>query len=72
MTRAEHLEWCKERALEYVRQGDINQAFASIGSDLRKHTETENHLGIELGFQLLMAGHLNTTEKMRKFIEGFN
>lgn len=36
MTRAEHLQWAKDRALEYVAIGDMNQAFASMTSDLRK------------------------------------
>lgn len=72
MTRQEHLEWCKKRALEYCDAGDWEQAFASMGSDLRKHPETENHSGIQLGMMMLMAGHLSTPEKMRKFIEGFN
>jgi len=72
MTRSEHLQWCKDRALEYVDAGDLQQAFASMGSDLSKHSETAGHIGIELGMDLLMIGDLNTSEKMRKFIEGFN
>ena len=71
-TRAEHLAWCKKRALEYVDAGDLPQAFASMGSDLGKHPETANHSGIQLGAMMLFAGHLGTPEKMRKFIEGFN
>jgi len=72
MTRTEHLEWCKQRALEYVAAGDFNQAFASMGSDLGKHPETENHSGIRLGMMLLMSGNLDTAQAMKKFIEGFN
>ena len=72
MTREEHLQWCKDRALEYVKQGDLQQAFASMCSDLNKHPETQNHIGIGLGLGLLMIGKLNTQEEMRKFIEGFN
>lgn len=71
-TRQEHLAWCKRRALEYVAMGDNNQAFASMSSDLRKHKDTANHAAIELGMMLLMAGHLNSPQEMRKFIEGFN
>jgi hypothetical protein len=71
-SRASHLAWCKRRALQYCDMGDVNQAFASMGSDLSKHPETGNHSGIQLGMMMLMAGHLNTPEKMRKFIEGFN
>lgn len=41
MTREEHLAWCKERALEYWRAGDLQNAVASMGSDLGKHPETQ-------------------------------
>ena len=70
-TRAEHLAWCKQRALAYVDMGDTQQAFASMGSDLGKHPETANHSAIQLGMMMLMAGHLTTPAEMRKFIEGF-
>jgi hypothetical protein len=72
MTRAEHLAWCKTRALQYVDAGDINNAFASMASDLDKHPDTANHAGINLGMMLLMGGQLSTAAEMRKFIEGFN
>lgn len=71
-TRQQHLEWCKKRALEYCDMGDVNQAFASMGSDLEKHPETANHPAIQIGMMLLMNGHLSTPQAMRKFIEGFN
>ncbi len=70
--RAEHLVWAKKRALELVDAGDNTQAFASMVSDLGKHPETEGHVGLELGMMQLMSGHLNTADKMRHFIEGFN
>jgi hypothetical protein len=70
-TREEHLAWCKERALEYCDIGDVQQAFASMGSDLGKHPETANHAGIRLGMMMLMSGRLGSPEEMRKFIEGF-
>ncbi len=72
MTRTEHLKWCKDRALEYVDLGDTTQAYASMISDMRKHSETENHSGIELGMMMVMQGHLSTQKEMRKFILGFN
>lgn len=71
-TRAEHLEWCKKRALEYVEIGQFDNAFSSMSSNLRKHPETEKHAGIVLGLALLMGGKLSTAEETRKFIEGFN
>lgn len=72
MTRAEHLAWCKERALEYVDAGDLTNAYASMTSDLTKHPETEKHGAIQLGMMMLMSGHLGTPQKMREFINGFN
>ena len=72
MTRQEHLDWCKKRALEYVEAGDPNQAYASMISDLGKHPETDRHSAIELGMMLLMGGQLSSAEQMRKFIDGFN
>ena len=72
MTRAEHLQWAKDRALEYVDAGDVQNAFASMASDLNKHPETQGHAGLELGMMQLMAGMLSTPAQMRHFIEGFN
>lgn len=72
MTRAEHLAWCKQRALEYVNHGDMQSAYASMASDLGKHPETEGHSAIQLGMMMLMSGHLDAPDKMRDFINGFN
>lgn len=72
MTRTEHLAWCKQRALEYVDQGDVTNAWASMASDLSKHPETEKHAAIQLGMMMLMNGRLGTAPKMREFINGFN
>jgi hypothetical protein len=71
-SRDEHLQWCKDRALQYVRQGDMAQAFASMGSDLGKHEETRNHSGLEVGLMLMLGGHLNSAHEMERFINGFN
>ena len=71
-TRQEHLAWCKKRALEYCDQGDVNNAWASMASDLDKHPETAGHSAIQIGMMLLMNGNLSTPDEMRKFIEGFN
>ena len=71
-TRAEHLQWCKDRALVYVDRGDLTEAFASLASDLGKHPETENHPAMQLGVMLFFNGHLATAAAMRKFILGCN
>ncbi|HET8726602.1 MAG TPA: hypothetical protein VFO41_03735 [Alphaproteobacteria bacterium] len=72
MSRAEHLQWCKERALEYVARGDISGCYASFMSDMHKHPETTDHSALVLGFQLMFTGNLSTAAEMREFIEGFN
>jgi hypothetical protein len=72
MDRAEHLAWCKKRTVEYVDSGDLQGAYVSMTSDLRKHPETEDHSAIGLGLMLMMGGHLKTADKMREFINGFN
>jgi hypothetical protein len=71
-TRAQHLAWCKQRALEYIDAGDWKEAFTSMASDLGKHDETRGHIGIQLGMMQLMGGMLSDRESMRRFIEGFN
>ena len=71
-SRETHLNWCKERANQYIEMGNLQEAFASMMSDLRKHPSTEMHPAIMLGMQLLMTGNLSTTEQMRHFINGFN
>ena len=73
MTRAEHLQWCKDRAMEYVEVGDFNQAVTSMLSDLSKHDETRpSSQGVlaQLGIFELMNGP--TKEKITRFISGFN
>lgn len=75
MNRQEHMDWCKTRALAELDanpyEGPAN-ALASILSDLRKHPETKNHAGAELTMMLAMSGHLDTADKVREHIKGFN
>lgn len=71
-TRAEHLQWCKDRAFEYIDAGDTRNAFASFVSDLGKHPETAGHPAIHVGMMQLMTGGLSTPGEMRTFIEGAN
>jgi len=72
MTRAEHLKWCKERAIAELNGGKIADAWASMVSDMGKHPETQGHMAIELGHMLLMSGNWRTQAEVRKFIEDFN
>jgi hypothetical protein len=69
--RAEHLAWCKARALEYLDRGELHNAVASMGSDLSKHPETKQSssalmlLGMRYVMEYDVAG-------VRRWIEGFN
>lgn len=68
--RAEHLAWCKQRALEYLDAGDLSNAVASMGSDLNKHPQTAcNPILMKLGMLFLIN---NDAGEIRRWIEGFN
>jgi hypothetical protein len=72
-TRAEHLQWCKDRAIEILKEGGTpGDAYASFTSDMNKHEQTANHSAIMLGMMMIMGGQLNTNYEMEKFINGFN
>jgi hypothetical protein len=74
MTRAEHLAWCKERALEYVDAGDLPNAVASMTSDLGKHPETQRdrrHYEFLLGVGMIDA-MMGDAPAVRRWIEGSN
>ena len=71
-TRKEHIDWAKQRASEYLNQGDTTLAFTSFASDMGKHPETREHPFIQVGMMMLIGGHLSNTQEMRKFIDGFN
>lgn len=70
MTRAEYLQWVKDRALAYLPH-DLTNALSSFISDMRKHPELASHPALELTGQLLANGHLSTAKQMRDHIEGF-
>lgn len=72
MNRAEHLQWCKDRANEYVDKNNLSEAFASFQSDMTKHPETDGHSALQIGTMLLIGGHLSTSGQMRNWINGFN
>ncbi len=72
MDRNEHLQWCKDRAMEYIDQNEVADGVASFMSDMTKHPETEGHSALELMTMMLVSGQLETARQARKFIEGFN
>ena len=70
MTREEHMAWCKQRAHEYLKTGDLQNAVASMISDLSKHPETEGagKSMAPIGLFAVMSGD---DHEVRKFIDGF-
>jgi hypothetical protein len=72
MTRAEHLAWCKKRALEYIDRGEVNEGLTSMMSDMSKHPETANPMLDQLTVQLMMIGALSSPGEARRHIEGYN
>ena len=68
MTRDEHLQWAKDRALEYVDHGDITNAIASMISDLGKHDD----LRAVQSFAAITGILQVNGNDARRWIEGFN
>lgn len=73
-TRHQHLDWCKQRALEYLEPDEFyspQEAVTSMLSDLNKHPETSLKGGV-LTMLGLKAAQSGDPEEARRFIEGFN
>jgi hypothetical protein len=73
MTREEHLEWCKQRAREYLDRGELADAVASMGSDMDKHPETRM-AGDKMGTLMYVAMFRITegdVQGVRDWVEGF-
>jgi hypothetical protein len=72
--RAEHLQWCKDRALEYVARGDLRNAMASMLSDLQKHPGTALPATATPTLAILAAVYVrdHDVDGMRRWVEGFN
>lgn len=70
--REEHLEWCKQQAMEYWNDGKLQDAVASLLSDFDKHPETHskdrNEYMIALG---LICAMKNDADGVRRWIEGW-
>lgn len=72
MNRTEHLQWAKNRALEYVELGDFPQAIASMHSDLNKHPETTYSKEIFNALYLALIAQRLTKKTVTKWINDFN
>ncbi len=73
MNRQEHVQWCKNRALEYLKPGpyySLQKAVASMASDMTKHPDTQSAIAIMgmIGVMEIARGE----DAVRKWITGFN
>jgi hypothetical protein len=68
MTREEHLQGAKERALEFIAAGDLAGAYQSFVSDMGKHREAPriSHYWLLEGLAAQIAGD---PEDLRRWIE---
>jgi hypothetical protein len=75
MTRTEHLEWAKERALAYLGSDDaarFRDAYLSFASDLTKHPENKGRYPSEtMLVGLLLAASDENELELRRWIEEF-
>lgn len=75
MTREEHMQWCKDRAMEYVRRGDLLEGVTSMMSDMEKHPETKLAPGSilqQLGMMTAMDAQRGDRAAVERYILGFN
>lgn len=67
--RAEHLERCKERAMDYWFKGDLAGAVTSMASDLCKYDDLGCNDGVPMVAMLyVMQGDF---DGVKRWIEGF-
>lgn len=71
MTRAEHIAWCKQRAIDEMEYShDPKQGVISMMSDIGKHPETNSEVLRSLCMMTLLGPC--SAASVRKFIDGFN
>jgi hypothetical protein len=71
MTRDEHLQWAKARALAYLDRGELQNAITSMLSDLSKNEDLAKSAQLLGGLGLMIAMG-DDVEEARRFIQGFN
>lgn len=70
MNRSDHLQWCKDRANEYLDRGNVSEGVASMISDMGKHEETDlNSTLVMLGMMTVAS---NDLAGAKRFVDGFN
>ena len=74
ITRQQHLQWCKDRAMQYVARGHLVDAVTSMMSDLDKHPETTStgKALAMLGMMAAQQAQAGDRSAVVRYIEGFN
>ena len=72
MTREEHLKSCKDRAMEYVKSGNLLEAVTSKMSDIRKHPEMQGGALDMLGLVAAQQAQSGDRDGVIRYIQGFN
>ena len=72
MKRQNYVQWCKDRAMEYVTAGDLKNAVMSMLSDMKKNSETDSPILGILMIAGMDAARQNDTQAITKWIQGFN
>jgi hypothetical protein len=67
--RQKHVAWCKQRATEYVKAGDLSGALSSMMSDMSKREDTKPP---DVLFMLGVMEMQNGAAAVQRFIDGFN
>ena len=71
ISREDHIRWCKDRALEYVKLGDLDNAIASMQSDLTKHPETNTPEVIKRALDIELIYAISRHRRVVTWIHGF-
>jgi len=79
MTRAEHIKWCKDRAIQeydyYAKtepKSALKNGLTSMASDIRKHPETSSDTLMSLCMMTMITKPNMSRQEFVNFINGFN
>jgi hypothetical protein len=72
ISREQYLQWCKDRALEYVKLVLLEDAIASMQSDLTKHPETNTPEVMKRVFDIHVIYGISMDRRVITWIHGFN
>ena len=68
-TRAEHVQWCKDRAMEYLDHGDLAGAVTSMTSDMSKRDDCNmSQVLLPLGMMYVIN---HDFDGVKRWVEGF-